>query len=151
MDKMSNLSHEKIITLLDHLVFFDRFTADEKQKIVSAHTNYLVYPPGEALIYEGDVDKFFFILLSGTIEVYKEMLLLPVEIKAGEFFGEMSFLTDTPRTATIKAVDRVMVIRVDSTMMQRMSAEIREKIKDRIIEKLIERLSHMTNLMEEGT
>jgi CRP/FNR family transcriptional regulator, cyclic AMP receptor protein len=149
MDKISNLSDEQIVKILDHLDFFDRFTRVEKQKIVSAHTNYLVYQDGETLIYEGDVDKFFFILLSGNIDVYKESLLLPVDIDAGEFFGEMSFLTDTPRTATIKAVDRVMVIRVDCEMMEKMSAEIREKIKDRIIAKLIERLSHMTDIMEQ--
>ena len=53
------------------------------------------------LFREGDKSRDFYILLSGTVDVFKGSRLINTVDKPGTYLGEMSSLLDTPRTATL--------------------------------------------------
>ncbi|MBE7545659.1 MAG: cyclic nucleotide-binding domain-containing protein [Planctomycetia bacterium] len=55
---------------------------------------------------------------------------------SGVFFGEISILIKTPRTATIIADDTVLVVKVNKEMFDSLGTSIRDKIKDSIIIRL---------------
>ena len=60
-------------------------------------------PAGHVLFREGDPDGSMFYILSGAVELTKGGRPLRT-MQAGEYFGEMSLLLGTPRTATAASV-----------------------------------------------
>ena len=68
--------------------------------------------PGESLFLEGDETRDIYILVSGRLEVLKDNKILSEIDKPGSLVGEMSYLLETDRTATVRAINNVRVIRV---------------------------------------
>ncbi|OHB68921.1 MAG: hypothetical protein A2W17_09925, partial [Planctomycetes bacterium RBG_16_41_13] len=93
-------------------------------------------------------DSAFFILLSGAVSVVKGTNAYTIaRLSPGDFFGEISFLTKTPRTATIIADDTVLVVKVNKEMLDSLGPSIRDKIKDSIIVRLAERIQRLNNIL----
>ncbi len=146
MQKIKNVNQEKVMDFLNRLDFFKNFTDHEKKQVVEFHTHCFMFKKGEHIIKEGDYDSSFYILLSGNVSVSKNTRDLPIaKLEPGEFFGEVSFLTNGPRTSNVIADEVIIVIKVSKTMLNKLSAEIREKFKDKIIEKLVKRLNQMND------
>lgn len=57
------------------------------------------YDKGEVIFSEGDADNNMFFILSGAVNIIKNEQVLKV-MRQGEYFGEMSMLIQSPRTAT---------------------------------------------------
>lgn len=71
---------------------------------------------GELVVREGDPGDKFYIVYSGAVEILKERPRgdherLAVK-QAGEAFGEMSLLTDAPRSASVRALEPAEVLAV---------------------------------------
>lgn len=62
--------------------------------------------PGETILQQGEEGSGFFILKSGTLEVYKDEVLLAVIMYPGTIFGEMGDILGRPRTCTVKAKNK---------------------------------------------
>ncbi len=151
MPESNKLNYEFLIKIMDRLEFFSRFNLLQKQELVQFHKHFSVYEEGEYLITEGDSDSFFFIILSGKVLIAKGDEKKPLaKLEPGEFFGEISFLTKAPRTASAIAVEQSIVIKVSEYALKQMDVDLREMIKDRIIEKLVKRLDHMNSLLTEN-
>ncbi len=137
MQKITNIERLKLLDITRRLAFFRNFSDIELRQILELHSNLISYEKGELLIVEGNTDKFFFIVLSGSVDVSKDDENLPfATLKSGEFFGEIAFLTDTPRTANVIANDTVITLRMDRATLDKLHVKIREKFKDNVIEKL---------------
>lgn len=147
MKQADLIDHSKVQEILNQLDFFKHFTADEKKAFIASSNHVVGCEPDEQLIKEGDTDASFFILLWGTVSVLKADRPTPLaQLGPGEFFGEITFLTNTPRTTSVVADGKLLAIKIDQELLSELGAEIREKIKDRIIEKLVERLDNMNKL-----
>jgi CRP-like cAMP-binding protein len=68
-------------------------------------------PAGRVLIHEGKPGEHFFVLLEGEAEVGRDGEVVN-RLGPGEFFGEISLLSDRPTTAsvTVSSPGRVLVI-----------------------------------------
>src|SRR5215203_2084841 len=72
-------------------------------------------PAGELVLQEGDPGDSLYVVLDGELEVTKrhgrQEVLLAV-YKAGQFFGEMALLEQTPRSASVRTLreSRLLVI-----------------------------------------
>jgi CRP/FNR family cyclic AMP-dependent transcriptional regulator len=66
-------------------------------------------PTGRAFIREGHQGREFFALIEGTVEVHRNGR--KVKVKGGsDFFGEISLISATPRTATVTATSPVRAL-----------------------------------------
>lgn len=64
-------------------------------------------PKGQVIIKEGDYGQQAYLIQSGEVGVYLSKEDAQVEVArlaAGQIVGEMAFISDGPRTATVKAV-----------------------------------------------
>lgn len=147
MQEKEIIDQGMVLNIINKLPVFDRFTAEEKILLVKQPHHFAVYKKDEELIREADRDGSFFVLIAGTVRVVKKNLELDIaNLKPGDTFGEVSFLTPVPRTASVIASeDDVLVLKMDREILAKLDITIREKIKDKIIEKLIERLERMNN------
>ena len=69
------------------------------------------YGDREIIVREGNTDKDFFKLVQGSVVVVKKGKVIAELSQPGEYFGEMSAITDEPRSATIMSKGRSMVKR----------------------------------------
>jgi len=74
-----------------------------------------VFAAGETLFTEGDESFDLYILLSGSVRVLKGGRQVAVIDGDGAYFGEISVLLGTPRTATLVAAEesRLLVVPQD--------------------------------------
>lgn len=70
------------------------------------------YQAGQVLFLEGDDSQDLYVLMQGQLGVYKGNQEIATITEPGALFGEMSFLLGGRRTATVKALDQVKVLRV---------------------------------------
>lgn len=144
MSKPVDLTPAEIVKLLDKTPFFAKFSTYEKKRVAGNNSCFEKHGPGIKIIKDGTRDTSFYILIEGEVQVEKKKAPIAA-LPAGEFFGEMAFLTGAARNTDIIAQVPCVTIRIDQELLNRLSAEIREKIKDQIISKLVERLNKTTD------
>ena len=89
-------------------------------------TKYLkAYPPDHFLIKEGSENQDFFCLLEGSVCIWKgnpeekEKLIKVAEIdEKGTYFGEMSYILEESRTASIISKNKVKVLQFPGEMLE---------------------------------
>jgi CRP-like cAMP-binding protein len=89
------------------------------QEDVTADFQYRHYSTGEIIIAEGDTSQEIFEMISGSAIVLHNNQEIG-KINAGEPFGEISFLTASPRTATVKALENCFVRIADNEQFLRL-------------------------------
>ncbi len=67
------------------------------------------------------MDDRFYIIVSGNCAVERHSKSIGI-LSTGECFGETSYVQGAKRTATIRAVDAVTVLKVSSTLLEQVSA-----------------------------
>jgi PAS domain S-box-containing protein len=70
------------------------------------------YEDGKTIFLEGDASQDLYILVSGQLNVFKGNKKIAQINEKGSLFGEMSFLLNARRTATIKAEKDVKAIQI---------------------------------------
>lgn len=75
----------------------------------------IAFAPGEVLIREGTGSPPLFVLLSGTVGIFRGEIRVNRTSAEGALFGEMSILLGTPSTATVIAETAVRAARIDDS------------------------------------
>lgn len=81
------------------------------------------YPADTVICYEGESGNTFYLVTEGRVQFSKRMPNGEEKVMrigdAGIFFGEMSLLHDTPRSATVTAVsDNTTVLEIDRNLFE---------------------------------
>ena len=130
---------------LKRLGFFKSFSDGEIWELVRA-SNWQSYGPGETIIKEGDSDHSCYILLGGVVNIEKDGQHLDT-LQEGDCFGEMGFLSDTERTASVIAKTDVNLIRVNSSTLDRAEEGTQLRFLKVFVETVIERLKQTTSVL----
>jgi len=94
---------------------------------------------GEVIAQEGDSSKGFFILVEGTVGIFRGDNKIAEFKESGTILGELSMILNKPRTASIKALTYVNVLVVEGDL-----DEIVKRYPDyskKLIKSLAERLA----------
>ena len=76
--------------------------------------------PGDWLCRESDRDNALYVIERGRVEVFKTWkgVEIPLrELGPGDCLGEVAFLAVAPRTASVRAVERTVAIRVKNDQL----------------------------------
>ncbi|MBY5440265.1 cyclic nucleotide-gated ion channel [Rhizobium leguminosarum] len=95
-----------------------------------------IVPAGAVICRKGDVGDQMFFIVEGRVTV--ATLDHPVELGAGNFFGEMALISGEPRSATVSAATEVSLLSlyaVDFQMLSSSSPEIAETIRKTALER----------------
>jgi CRP-like cAMP-binding protein len=110
-------------------------------------------PAGQIIFEEGEIGTEMFVIQSGTVDITKRVKgheKLVSTLDKGDFFGEMSILEDSPRSARAKAKTDVELVRINRSTFDEMLRNNGE-IAVRMLRKLSRRLRETTALLEQTT
>ncbi|MGE0385483.1 MAG: protein kinase [Gammaproteobacteria bacterium] len=139
-----DLSLKEKFTYVKQLNFFSGFPDSEVWEIIRASL-WQEYGDGDEIITEGDIDDSFYIITDGTVRVRKGGAAIN-ELRRGDCFGEMGYLSKTTRTASILAKGRVSLMKINATLMEKVSKDCQLRFCKVFLRVLIERLSLTTQL-----
>ncbi len=93
-----------------------RYVPADRLTMLIEQSSLIGVPAGEAIVREGEAGDAIYIIIYGTARVTHQVGDEEINIallRSGDYLGEWSILTGTPRAATVTAVTRVEAIRVD--------------------------------------
>lgn len=97
---------------------------------------------GKELTREGAPGREFFVLVEGTADVVKNGRKIN-SLGAGDFFGEIALVHQSPRTATVKATAPVRALVITERSFRRLLEEMPE-IQRKVLAALAERVAPST-------
>jgi CRP/FNR family cyclic AMP-dependent transcriptional regulator len=86
------------------------------------------YAVDDFIFFEGDIENHFYIVESGSVQIFtksklgKRLDILTVE--EGESFGEFALLDQKPRSASAQAISEVTLIKVSAEGYQQLVADL---------------------------
>lgn len=109
-----------------------------------------VYEQGELIVTEGTLGDAIYLVLSGRTSVRKKKAgeRELAELIEGEFFGEMSLVEATSRSATVVATERTEVFRIPNQELHRLADEDPQCM-NRVLVVFIKTLSNRLRRMNE--
>ena len=131
------------LELLDRLKAFPLFQSAPESFLLSIGKSLRpnVYQPSQEIIREGEDAKAMYWLVRGSVRVTsRDGESTYAELKPGAFFGEIGILMDMPRTASIVASVRSLVVRLNKEDLQKELPSYPD-VERAIREEALERLS----------
>ena len=101
-------------------------------------TDDLALEPGTVLCREGKIGREFFVLVDGSVDVIQGGKRIAT-LGGGDFIGEIALLTDTRRTATVKATTPLRCFVLTAADFRRVLDENRG-VERKVMRALAERL-----------
>jgi CRP/FNR family cyclic AMP-dependent transcriptional regulator len=104
----------------------------------------LDFKEGKSLTTEGAAGREFFVIVEGTAEVTRGQRKLRT-LSDGDFFGEISLITQRPRTATVVATSPVRALVITERSFRRL-LEHQPDIQGKVMSAVAARLGPEENL-----
>jgi len=108
-NQTSNLAEKKIETLKT-IALFKQLEFQQLMKIVEI-VDVKIYNSGQMIIKEGELGEEMYIILQGECAVYKGQKKIN-RLSSGKYFGEMSLIDETPRSASVKAISKMKILTI---------------------------------------
>ena len=141
----SQLSGTRQYERVSRLSFFEEFEESEILETVKSG-EWEEYQAGTEIIIEGEFDKSFYLLISGKVSVRRADVEVDV-LRPGATFGELGFIVNQARTATIVAQDKVTVLKVRSSLIERTSVNCQLRYQKAFLKNLAERFCSTMNFI----
>jgi len=142
---------ETIIKLKNHIGVF-KGIEDDIIKTLVRDIRFLQFDMHEQIIQVGDEDSDIFIILEGECRVMIDNHKTVGVLKKNQVFGEFSPITNTPRSATVKAnkASKILSFRID---FERLNSEINPyaQVYKNFVTELIDKLNLINWEKRKGT
>lgn len=133
------LTEEQKIERMGELAFFAEFSKNELKEVAKV-ASWRRYKKDEIVISTQETEKSFLVLAEGGVSVQIDGVQVR-ELSQGECVGEMEYLADIPRTAEVKALRDIVVLKIDQEIKKWASLPCQLRMNRVFQEVLIERLS----------
>lgn len=104
---------------------FPDFSDDELVAVMSG-LQLVAFGPGELVVAEGEPGDSLFLVTSGSVKAWirnrEGRYVLVRRLGEGDFFGEISVLTGSPRTATVVAASACELLELDRATLDGITA-----------------------------
>ncbi len=104
---------------------FPDFAPDELVAVMRG-LELLSFSPGDVIVSAGEPGDSLFLLTTGAVKAWvrdpRQHYVLVRELKEGDFFGEISVLTGSPRTATVTAASHCELLELDRATLDGITA-----------------------------
>ena len=118
-----------------------------KLKLLAFMSERVGYDAGKIIVRQGDAADAAYLIIDGHAEVIAETpvgAVILATLGANETVGEMGILCNMPRNATVRAIDRVIALRISKEPFMRMVREF-PNISISIMQELAQRLVAVNN------
>jgi serine/threonine protein kinase len=139
------INQEEKLNSLKKISFFKDFSSSELAEVVK-DTSWVRHAASSTIIAEGEMDDSFYILVSGEVVVRKKGQILAM-LKPGDCFGEMAYLGNTRRTASILAATDTVLMRMSASILDRMSMSAQLMFYRVFSKTLISRLARTSEIL----
>lgn len=140
---MGSLDQE--VDLLRRIPLFAK-VEPTKLKLLAFTSERVTYDGGQELFHQGDTGDAAYVIISGGADVLvdtPEGEMLVAHMDKNAFVGEIAILCDVPRTATIKASDRLETLKIKKETFLRLLAD-NPNMAVEVMRVLADRLSNTT-------
>ena len=141
----SKLSNTRQFERISRLGFFEDFEESEILETVNAG-EWEDFQPGDEIIVEGEFDENFYLLISGKVSVRRADLEVDV-LKPGATFGELGFIVNQARTATIVAQEKVTALKIRASLIERTSVNCQLRFQKAFLKNLAQRYCSTMNFI----
>ena len=105
---LKDYDQNTIQTLLSQIPFFNDLSHSDNQQyeLLLKHSTMVELSPGEQVIKKGTVDRTFYFLLKGQLDVFADEKVNGKSINQlspGQVFGAVAIINEQPRTASLAA------------------------------------------------
>lgn len=143
IDSSGQPSQTTLRELLRKVSYFDGFTDLNLLQLIQQGCRQS-FKAGVTIFREDEIGDSFYIILSGSIEVFSERANKHLTtLHSGDFFGELSLLMGIRRTATVQTLEDTVLFVVSRNGMQKL-LENHRGLADLIAEKLAERQQELS-------
>jgi len=111
-----------------------------KLKLLAFTSQSLSFEDGEILFHEGDRADAAYVVMDGAVEILAETgagEVIAGELGRNDLFGELAVLTNSPRSATLRAKGHLVALRISDEMFIKLLCENSEVALD-----VMRQLSH---------
>ncbi|TDJ20260.1 MAG: cyclic nucleotide-binding domain-containing protein [Gammaproteobacteria bacterium] len=136
------LSPEQRFSAARRLRFFGEFSDSELREVLDA-ASWEQFSSGDHVIIEGGLDQSLFILVTGEVTISVADRAVGT-LGEGDCVGELSYLSNSKRSASIIAIDDVTALRIDSALLDWASIPVQMRFNKSFQQVLIERLARTT-------
>jgi HEAT repeat protein len=114
---------------LKQIPLFANLSLDQLEAVHQL-TREATYLPGEVIVREGDPGGELYLLLEGSVRIWKDhgtpQATALNTIQAGSYVGEMAILDDEPRSASVVAIESVRLLRLDGRSLKELVHQMPE-------------------------
>jgi CRP/FNR family transcriptional regulator, cyclic AMP receptor protein len=113
------------VELLQRIPLFANVEAS-KLKLLAFTSERIAFETGQVLFRQGDTGDAAYIIIEGEAEVLVNGASGPIQVAVlgrNDIVGEIAILCDVPRTATIKALKRLVCLRISKDLFLRLINE----------------------------
>jgi len=126
------------LKMLKALRFFEGFS-DAMVKEVMKVAKWESFPAEYVLIKEGTPDNGFYVVVNGQLSVSREEKTIG-SIDPGECVGEIAYLTEQPRSASVKTLTKVAVLHITAKLAEWASLPLQMRVNKSFQQALIDRI-----------
>lgn len=133
------MDNEQILMLLRKVPAFSALSDSSLASFLIDNSNIATFEKGSCLIRSGEKHPTFYILLEGAASVMYRNEHIST-ISPGMFLGEVSFVLNEERTATVIAKSDITAIQLSRDYFNKLPPDVRLLISEMIIKGLVKRV-----------
>ncbi len=146
---MSKLKDE--VDLLQSIPMFSNVPPN-KLKLLAFASDRMTFETGQNLFLQGDTADAAYVIIAGTADVLvgtEENEASVAKLERNAFVGDMAIFSDIPRTATVRALEHLEVLRIKKEHMMEMVLDT-PSLTLAVLGTLVDRLTKTTKDLSEA-